>query len=71
MAAGRCSGLLFRNAGGVTRISSSSRSFDAIAVAEGIEKADDLRTLAQLGCDQDQDYLFAKPMILEEFTSMS
>jgi EAL domain-containing protein (putative c-di-GMP-specific phosphodiesterase class I) len=42
-----------------------AHSFDAVAVAEGIEKPEDLRALFQMGCDLGQGYLLAAPMPLE------
>lgn len=44
-----------------------AHSFGAVAVAEGIEKAEDLRTLSQMGCDLGQGYLLASPMPLGSF----
>jgi EAL domain-containing protein (putative c-di-GMP-specific phosphodiesterase class I) len=39
--------------------------FQASACAEGVEDHDDLRTLAELGCDTVQGFLFAKPQPAE------
>jgi EAL domain-containing protein (putative c-di-GMP-specific phosphodiesterase class I) len=36
--------------------------FGCLAVAEGVETADDLATIRDLGCDVAQGFLFAKPM---------
>jgi EAL domain-containing protein (putative c-di-GMP-specific phosphodiesterase class I) len=36
-------------------------------VAEGVEDADDLRALDEMGCDGAQGYLFAKPMSKDAF----
>jgi EAL domain-containing protein (putative c-di-GMP-specific phosphodiesterase class I)/CheY-like chemotaxis protein len=47
-----------------------AHSFKALAVAEGIEKPDDLRALVEMGCDVGQGYLLAKPMPIEAFLSM-
>jgi EAL domain-containing protein (putative c-di-GMP-specific phosphodiesterase class I) len=44
-----------------------AHSFDAVAVAEGIEKPEDLRALHQMGCDLGQGYLLAPPMPVEGF----
>jgi EAL domain-containing protein (putative c-di-GMP-specific phosphodiesterase class I) len=42
-----------------------AHSFGAVAVAEGIEQAADLRALFQMGCDLGQGYLLAPPMSME------
>jgi EAL domain-containing protein (putative c-di-GMP-specific phosphodiesterase class I) len=47
-----------------------AHSFNAIAVAEGVEKLEDLRALYKMGCDVGQGYLFAKPMPLEKLVSV-
>lgn len=44
-----------------------AHSFEAVAVAEGIEYADDLRALYQMGCDLGQGFLLARPMPLDDF----
>jgi EAL domain-containing protein (putative c-di-GMP-specific phosphodiesterase class I)/CheY-like chemotaxis protein len=44
-----------------------AHGFGAIAVAEGIEQADDLRALFNMGCDLGQGYLLAAPMPMERF----
>jgi EAL domain-containing protein (putative c-di-GMP-specific phosphodiesterase class I) len=36
--------------------------FECVAVAEGIEREGELETLQNLGCDQGQGYLMARPM---------
>ncbi len=41
--------------------------FGIIAVAEGVETADDLAVLDELGCDMAQGYFFAKPSPIEGF----
>ncbi len=41
--------------------------FGAVACAEGVETADELRSLVALGFDTAQGYLFAKPMPLTQF----
>ena len=41
-----------------------------MAVAEGVETADDLQTLIGMGYDMAQGYFFAKPMKREEFVQM-
>ena len=42
----------------------------AVAVAEGVEKPEELRALFEMGCDIGQGYLLAKPMPLEYFLDM-
>jgi EAL domain len=44
-----------------------AHSFDAVAVAEGIEKPEDLRALYQMGCDLGQGYLLAAPIVFGKF----
>jgi len=44
--------------------------FGTKAVAEGIEKASELDTLARFGCDMGQGFLFAPPMPKERFISL-
>jgi EAL domain-containing protein (putative c-di-GMP-specific phosphodiesterase class I)/CheY-like chemotaxis protein len=46
-----------------------AHSFNAVAVAEGIEFTDDLRALYEMGCDLGQGYLLATPMPLDRFIS--
>ncbi|WP_461829207.1 sensor domain-containing protein [Aquifex sp.] len=43
-------------------IISLAHNLGAKALAEGIEEEEQLRVLRQLGCDEGQGYLFAKPM---------
>jgi EAL domain-containing protein (putative c-di-GMP-specific phosphodiesterase class I) len=44
--------------------------FDSAAVAEGIEKADDLQALTVMGCDFGQGVLMAPPMPKERFIDL-
>jgi EAL domain-containing protein (putative c-di-GMP-specific phosphodiesterase class I)/ActR/RegA family two-component response regulator len=44
--------------------------FGVVAVAEGIEKASDLRAIRSMGCDLGQGYLFARAMPKAELLSM-
>jgi EAL domain-containing protein (putative c-di-GMP-specific phosphodiesterase class I) len=44
--------------------------FECIAVAEGIERAPELETLQNLGCDQGQGYLIARPMPKNQLIAM-
>ena len=44
-----------------------AHSFNAVAVAEGIESPQDLRALHEMGCDLGQGYLLAAPMPIDRF----
>ena len=46
-----------------------AHNFNAVAVAEGIEFADDLRALYEMDCDLGQGFLLATPMPLDRFIS--
>ena len=50
-------------------MSQLGKSMDMTVIAEGIEKSEELDFLRQLGCDQYQGFLSAKPMLLEELES--
>jgi EAL domain-containing protein (putative c-di-GMP-specific phosphodiesterase class I) len=50
------------NAEIVRTIVTLARSLDMAVVAEGVETADQLRQLGQLGCDYGQGYLFSRPV---------
>ncbi len=47
-----------------------AHNFGSKASAVGIEAAEDVRKLADLGCDSGQGYLFAKPMTEQELMGM-
>ena len=47
-------------------IISLAHNLDAKALAEGIEEREQLKVLRELGCDEGQGYLFAKPMSFED-----
>jgi EAL domain-containing protein (putative c-di-GMP-specific phosphodiesterase class I) len=47
-----------------------AHNFGSKASAVGIEAAEDVRKLADLGCDDGQGYLFAKPMTEQELLGM-
>lgn len=42
------------------------KSMNMIVIAEGIEQVEELNFLRQLGCEQYQGFLSARPMLLEE-----
>jgi EAL domain-containing protein (putative c-di-GMP-specific phosphodiesterase class I) len=44
--------------------------FGASVCAEGVERAEDLRCLLEMGCDTAQGFLFAKPMAPEQLLKM-
>jgi EAL domain-containing protein (putative c-di-GMP-specific phosphodiesterase class I)/FixJ family two-component response regulator len=44
--------------------------FGASVCAEGVESAEDLRCLREMGCDTAQGFLFAKPMAPEQLVKM-
>ena len=46
-----------------------AHGFGASICAEGVENAEDLRTLIDMKCDTAQGFLFAKPMPFEEFAN--
>jgi EAL domain-containing protein (putative c-di-GMP-specific phosphodiesterase class I) len=50
------------NAEIVRTIVTLARSLDMAVVAEGVETADQLRRLGDLGCDYGQGYLFSRPV---------
>ena len=45
-----------------------ARSFELTVVAEGVETQEELRLLTELGCEQVQGFLLAKPMPRDELT---
>ena len=44
--------------------------FGASVCAEGVERAEDLRCLREMGCDAAQGFLFAKPMAPDQFLNL-
>jgi EAL domain-containing protein (putative c-di-GMP-specific phosphodiesterase class I) len=54
----------------VSIIISIARAFDLVVVAEGVESEEQLGALWQLGCDQSQGYLHAKPLPAEKFIQL-
>src|SRR3546814_1695537 len=44
-------------------------SFNMTITAEGVETADELKLMRDLGCHQIQGYIYSKPMRSEEHTS--
>ncbi|GEM_PF-3193148 len=60
--------LLDKNVAALVRgIISLARDFGARVVAEGAEKEEELRALHELGCDEIQGYLLARPMAAKDF----
>lgn len=55
-------GLDANNAALCATVVALAHRFGCLAVAEGVETADDLATIRDLGCDVAQGFLFAKPM---------
>ncbi|HKT72203.1 MAG TPA: EAL domain-containing protein [Steroidobacteraceae bacterium] len=51
----------------VSTIVSLARAFELNTVAEGVETREQLAVLAELGCEQSQGYLHAKPLPAAEF----
>jgi EAL domain-containing protein (putative c-di-GMP-specific phosphodiesterase class I) len=49
----------------VRAIVAMSKSLQLNVVAEGVESAEQLEILAELGCDYTQGYYFSKPLALE------
>ena len=54
----------------VRTILALARSFELTVVAEGVETQEELRVLTELGCDQVQGFLLAKPMPRDELTQL-
>ena len=52
----------------VRTILALARSFELTVVAEGVETQEELRLLTELGCEQVQGFLLAKPMPREQLT---
>jgi diguanylate cyclase (GGDEF)-like protein len=64
---------LARNGSGrsvVRTILALARSFELTVVAEGVETQEELRLLTELGCDQVQGFLLAKPMGRDDLTNV-
>ncbi len=38
------------------------RNLGLVVIAEGVEREDEVATLRQMGCQEGQGYLFAKPL---------
>ena len=54
----------------VKTILALARSFELTVVAEGVETHEELRLLRELGCDQAQGFLLAKPMPRDQLTGV-
>ncbi|UUY10619.1 EAL domain-containing protein [Pseudomonas sp. J452] len=55
----------------VTAIIQMAKSLNLLTTAEGIEDESIRRLLAELGCDQGQGYLFARPLPAQEFMAFA
>ncbi|QKE62929.1 EAL domain-containing protein [Aquipseudomonas campi] len=55
----------------VTAIIQMAKSLNLLTTAEGIEDDSIRRLLAELGCDQGQGYLFARPLPAQEFMAFA
>jgi diguanylate cyclase len=53
----------------VSAVVSLAHSFGLLAVAEGVETAEQLAELRHLGCDFAQGYLWSKPLEPDAFTA--
>jgi EAL domain-containing protein (putative c-di-GMP-specific phosphodiesterase class I) len=47
-----------------------ARRFHITSVAEGVETTDDLQVLTEIGYDVAQGFLFARPMMTEDFIDL-
>ena len=56
-----------RNVKIVRSIIDLAHNFDMTVVAEGVEDAETLQRLTELGCDYGQGYFIGRPMTLEAF----
>jgi diguanylate cyclase (GGDEF)-like protein/PAS domain S-box-containing protein len=53
----------------VTAVVGMARSLGLLTVAEGVESAEQLKTLVDIGCDEVQGYLLSRPLTVPEFQS--
>jgi diguanylate cyclase len=53
----------------VTAIINLAHTLGVVAVAEGVENAEQVRRLRELGCDFGQGYHFGRPLPPEDLTS--
>lgn len=44
-----------------------AKAIDIKVICEGVETYEQVEFLKEIGCDKVQGYLFAKPMVLDEF----
>jgi len=51
----------------VTAVVGMARSLGLLTVAEGVESAEQLKTLVGIGCDEVQGYLLSRPLTVPEF----
>jgi EAL domain-containing protein (putative c-di-GMP-specific phosphodiesterase class I)/ActR/RegA family two-component response regulator len=59
-----------KNAGICQTIIDLAHNFGAVAVAEGLENADDLQAVHRMGCDIGQGYFLARPMPKASFLAL-
>ncbi|MDL0418168.1 EAL domain-containing protein [Clostridioides difficile] len=51
----------------ISKIVEMAKSIDIKVICEGVETYEQVEFLKEIGCDKVQGYLFAKPMVLDEF----
>jgi EAL domain-containing protein (putative c-di-GMP-specific phosphodiesterase class I) len=59
-----------RNAGICQAVIDLAHHFGVISVAEGLERQSDLQLIRDMGCDEGQGYLLARPMPRSQFLSV-
>ncbi|MDX5684949.1 putative bifunctional diguanylate cyclase/phosphodiesterase, partial [Clostridioides difficile] len=51
----------------ISKIVEMAKAIDIKVICEGVETYEQVEFLKEIGCDKVQGYLFAKPMVLDEF----